>query len=280
MSGAETGALGKVPQPTVAPLASAAGVRTREILRIPIAITDYEQAMDVMDSMVEQREPGYVCAAPVHAVMVAQDDPEMYEALRRSTLTVPDGMPLVWAARLQGAPVPERVAGSDVTWSLAGAAARARASVYLLGGAPGTAELAAERLRRQFPGLVVAGVLSPPLGFERDPDQLAVIAAALTVARPSIVFVGLGFPKQEKLIEWLRPRFPDTWFMSVGGSLDFIAGRIDRAPRWMQAAGLEWLHRLTHEPRRLFKRYILLDLPFALRLYGHVAWTRSKSRLV
>jgi N-acetylglucosaminyldiphosphoundecaprenol N-acetyl-beta-D-mannosaminyltransferase len=247
---------------------------------VPFSALTHSETVAAVAAALPEGRGGWILPLNLECLRQLRRSRELRRFADAADLVLADGMPLVWAARLQGAPVPERVAGSDVTWSLAGAAARARASVYLLGGAPGTAELAAERLRRQFPGLVVAGVLSPPLGFERDPDQLAVIAAALTVARPSIVFVGLGFPKQEKLIEWLRPRFPDTWFMSVGGSLDFIAGRIDRAPRWMQAAGLEWLHRLTHEPRRLFKRYILLDLPFALRLYGHVAWTRSKSRLV
>jgi N-acetylglucosaminyldiphosphoundecaprenol N-acetyl-beta-D-mannosaminyltransferase len=179
-------------------------------------------------------------------------------------------MPLVWAARLQRTPVPERVAGSNLISSLTADAAARGASVFLLGGSPGTAARAAQVFRSRHPALNVAGVLSPPLGFERNASELAVIRDTLVRARPDIVFVGLGFPKQERLIEWLRPSFPRTWFMGVGASFSFVSGEIERAPRWMQDAGMEWLHRLAREPRRLIKRYILGDLPFALRLYASV----------
>src|SRR4051812_32071422 len=114
MNGAGAEALVRSRNGAPAPLASAAGIRTREILGIPIALTDYHQAMDVMDAMIERREAGFVCAVPVHAVMVAQDDPEMYAALRQSTLSVPDGMPLVWAANMLGEDLPDRVYGPEL----------------------------------------------------------------------------------------------------------------------------------------------------------------------
>ena len=157
-------------------------------------------------------------------------------------------------------------ASSSLTLTLSAAAAEARASIFLLGGNPGTAERAAEVLCERYPGLTVAGTLSPPFGFEHDPAWQARIERALLVADPDIVYVGLGFPKQERLIVALRRALPTTWFVSCGVSFSFIGGELVRAPRLMQRLGLEWLHRLVQEPRRLYRRYLLDGLPFLATL--------------
>jgi N-acetylglucosaminyldiphosphoundecaprenol N-acetyl-beta-D-mannosaminyltransferase len=218
---------------------------------------------------------GWIVPLNLECMRQLTRSPELRAFPRQADLVLADGMPLVWAARLQGTPVPERVAGSTLVWSLAADAAASGAKIFLLGGSPGTAAHAAEVLARRHPTLGVAGVLSPPLGFERDASELAAIDDALARAQPDLVFVALGFPKQERLIERLRPLLPGTWFMGIGAGLSFVAGELERAPKWMQDAGLEWLHRLGREPRRLFKRYILDDLPFALRLYASVASGRN-----
>jgi len=179
---------------------------------------------------------------------------------------VADGMPLVWASRLQGASLPERVAGSNMISSLSGGAAARGLSVYLLGGDPGTADEAASILKKRFPTLRVAGTYCPPMGFEKDPEQMAKLTDAVTAAMPDIVFVALGCPKQERLVIHLRPHLPKAWWMSVGISFSFLCGRVHRAPKWMQWIGLEWVHRLAQEPRRLARRYLLEGIPFAARL--------------
>ena len=202
--------------------------------------------------------------------------PELATVFRTADLVVADGMPLVWASRLQGSPLVERVAGSDLVWSLTAEAALRDKSVFLLGGAPGACEAAETRLRAVYPGARFAGYLSPPFGFERDDREIDRIRTALATARPDIVYVALGFPKQERLIAYLRREFPSTWFLGVGFSLSFIAGQGLRAPVWMSRLGLEWVHRLAKEPRRLAKRYLIHDLPFALRLFGSALRARRR----
>jgi N-acetylglucosaminyldiphosphoundecaprenol N-acetyl-beta-D-mannosaminyltransferase len=195
-------------------------------------------------------------------------------------LVLADGMPHVWASRVRGTALPERVAGSDLIWSLTGEAARRARSVFLLGGEPGACEKAAERLREEFPELRIAGTLCPPHGFERDPHWKRRIVRSLQAARPDIVYVGLGFPKQERLISKLRWEFPDAWFLGVGISISFVAGDVRRAPAWMQRTGLEWVHRLAQEPRRLVRRYLVDGIPFLARLIAHSAVARVRAEQV
>jgi N-acetylglucosaminyldiphosphoundecaprenol N-acetyl-beta-D-mannosaminyltransferase len=194
-------------------------------------------------------------------------------------LVVADGMPLVWASRLQGTPLPERVAGSNLISSLSAAAALNGRSVFLLGGAEGTAAGAAELLVQRNPGLKIVGTLCPRVGFDRNPKQMAEIARRLTDAMPDIVYVALGSPKQEHLIAKFRPSLPGAWWLGVGVSFSFLTGHVRRAPLWMQRGGVEWLHRLGQEPRRLFKRYIVVGIPFAAQLLSRAAMRGIPQRL-
>lgn len=181
---------------------------------------------------------------------------------------VADGAPLIWASRLQGRPLPARVPGSDLIWSLSAALGRHQRSVYLLGGEPGTATRASAVLRERFPLLTIAGELSPPFGFDQSEEQFHQVCVDVAATRPDLIFVGLGFPKQERVIARLRPMLPHTWFMGCGAAIGFVAGVHRRAPGWMQRTGLEWIHRLAGEPQRLMRRYLVHDVPFALRLLG------------
>lgn len=187
---------------------------------------------------------------------------ELRELMGGADMAVADGMPLVWASRLQQTPLPERVAGSNLIYSLSEEAARRGVSVFLLGGDEGVAEHAAARLTAHCPGLVVAGTHYPPMGFEADEVEMRRIRDALAASRPDIVYVGLGFPKQERLIAELRDLLPHAWFLGVGISLSFVSGDASRAPQWMHDSGLEWLHRLIDDPPRLWRRYIKHGLPF------------------
>lgn len=185
-----------------------------------------------------------------------------------TTLYTADGMPIVWLSYLLGTPLPERVAGSDIFVELVAEAARCGKSVYLLGGTPGVAEVAARKLLEKFPALRVAGCYAPPFGFERDAEEMAKIRRLLESARPDIVFVGLGSPKQEQLIAALRELLPHSWWLGIGVSFSFVAGDVKRAPVWMRKIGLEWFFRVMQEPRRLFKRYFIIGIPFAIRLFA------------
>jgi N-acetylglucosaminyldiphosphoundecaprenol N-acetyl-beta-D-mannosaminyltransferase len=187
----------------------------------------------------------------------------------RADFVLADGMPVVWASRLQKAPLPGRVPGSALIFSLAYAAARQRRSVFLLGGAEQSAERAAERLT--LDGALVAGWHSPPFGFESDAAASRALVDALESSTPDIVFVGLGFPKQERLILQLRERFPKIWFLGCGGSLSFVSGDVSRAPAVLQSLGLEWLHRMAKEPRRLVRRYLIDDVPYTAGLLARAS---------
>jgi len=233
-----------------------------------------EQVIEHILGALERGQGGWVITPNLDQLRLCDGKPELKSMYERAELVLPDGMPLLWASYVQGTPLPERVAGSELIFTLTQAAARVDRSVFLLGGAQGTADGAARELMRLNAGLKVAGTLCPPFGFENDPEQMREIVDAVTRAQPDIIFVGLGFPKQERLIETLRPLLPQTWFLGIGVSFSFVAGEITRAPLWVQRMGLEWVHRMCQEPGRLFKRYVVHDLPFAMKLFASVTWKR------
>jgi N-acetylglucosaminyldiphosphoundecaprenol N-acetyl-beta-D-mannosaminyltransferase len=209
---------------------------------------------------------GWVATPNVDFCRQSRRDPAARALVRKATLVVPDGMPLVWASRLQGKPLPERVSGSSLIYTLSSAAADANRSVYFLGGAPGVPKMAGIALTHRYPELRVAGTDAPPLGFHRSPAGMSALRAGIHAAQPDIVFVGLGFPKQEQVIVGLAAMYPRTWFIGCGAAIPFAAGTLPRAPAWMQRSGLEWVFRLVKEPRRLFRRYLIDDLPYAVGL--------------
>jgi N-acetylglucosaminyldiphosphoundecaprenol N-acetyl-beta-D-mannosaminyltransferase len=223
---------------------------------------------------------GWVATPNVDICQKSSADPVMRRLLRGATLLVPDGMPLIWAARLAGSPLPERVSGSSLIGTLSCAAAAAGLSIYLLGGSSGVPEKAALALIRRYPGLQVAGADAPRLGFEKSSAEVSAIRNRIRAAHPDIVFVGLGFPKQERLITQLAADFPRTWFVGCGAAIPFAAGTLSRAPAWMQERGLEWLYRLFKEPRRLFRRYLVDDVPYALMLLADSLAQRARRALV
>lgn len=227
------------------------------------------ETVDHIFTALDRRQGGWVVTANLDILRQAATAQHLRDLFEAADLTVADGMPIVWAARLAGRPLPERVAGSGLVYPLCERAAAAGRSVFLLGGNPGVADAAAELLAEHAPGLRIAGTHCPPLGFEDDPDELACIRRELLAVQPDIVLVCLGAPKQERLIARLRGELPSTWFLGLGITLSFVTGEVSRAPRWMQRSGLEWIHRLVQEPSRLARRYLLHGLPFAARLAVH-----------
>jgi N-acetylglucosaminyldiphosphoundecaprenol N-acetyl-beta-D-mannosaminyltransferase len=203
--------------------------------------------------------------------------PAMAELIDSGSLVLADGMPLVWAARLAGPKLPERVAGSSLVLSLSEAAAADGRSVFLLGGAEGVPARAAEALRARFEGLNIAGTASPPFGFDRTDEGIGRVVSAVVSVAPDLVFVGLGFPKQERLIARLREAWPAAWYLACGAGIAMAAGDFPRASPWLQRLGLEWAHRLALEPRRLAGRYLRDDLPFTVALLAHSAVRRLRA---
>jgi N-acetylglucosaminyldiphosphoundecaprenol N-acetyl-beta-D-mannosaminyltransferase len=233
---------------------------------LEIDVLTERQVIDRVLDGLSRGAGGWICPVNLDVLRQCAETESLSGLVRSADLVVADGMPLLWASRIAGVPLPERVAGSSLTFSLPAAAAERGASVYLLGGDPGTGEGAAAVLTERYPSLRIAGVACPAYGFEHDERQIAAIEADLQGANPDIVFVALGFPKQDRLAARLRERFPSTWFVSCGISLSFASGQVSRAPRAVQLLGLEWLHRLVQQPRALARRYLILGPPFAARL--------------
>lgn len=230
--------------------------------------------VDVVREGWRDRRGGHIVTANVDITRLVARDPEAARLVAGATLVVADGMPLVWASRLRGDALPERVAGASLVLSLCEAAAADGCSVFLLGGDPGIPEGAARALQARYPSLRIAGSDSPPLGFEHNETGVARIVAAVAAAAPGLVLVGLGFPKQEHLIERLRQAVPRAWYLGCGAGIAMVAGQFRRAPGYLQGLGLEWMHRLVLEPRRLARRYLRHDLPFALGLLAAAARQR------
>lgn len=224
-----------------------------------------------VENLARAAGPSVVVTPNIDHVVKLHRDAEFRRIYEAADLVLADGMPLVWAARFLGTPLKERVTGSDLFPALCACAALSGLRVFFLGGREGAAEKASEILRAANPGLMVCGVYSPPLGFEKDTIENKKIERLLSEARPDILFVGLGAPKQEKWI-WKHARAVGVPVsIGVGVSFEFVAGMVRRSPRWMQRSGLEWLWRLGSEPKRLWRRYLIED-PYFFWLVLEQKW--------
>lgn len=237
----------------------------------------FDEALEAISELVRGGKGGSVFTPNVDHVVTAEDDPEFRAAYGSVSLSLADGKFVVWAGRLLGTPVPEKVSGSDLIEPLLRLAGRSGWRVFLLGGAPGVAEAAAERSRRDF-GVQVVGTASPFLRLDGTREDLEQGIEAVEAVRPDLVLVAMGAPKQERWIHHNRARLGSSVAAGVGASLDFVIGRIPRAPRWVSSAGLEWLYRLAREPRRLAHRYLVKD-PRFLGILARTARTPREERL-
>jgi N-acetylglucosaminyldiphosphoundecaprenol N-acetyl-beta-D-mannosaminyltransferase len=218
----------------------------------------------------------YVCHANVHSVMETRRDASLLPVFNEA-LTVPDGMPLVWVGRLRGRRGVGRVYGPDLTLLLCEWAAREGRACYFYGGAPGVAEELAKRLAALFPSLRVVGTESPPFR-PLSPEEDEETVARLNASGADIVFLGLGCPKQERWMADHRSRLTAPALVGIGAAFDFLTGRLRQAPRWMMRVGLEWLFRLSQEPRRLWRRYLVFNTLFIVHLLLEALTPRRKAR--
>ncbi len=249
--------------------------RRVRIGQVPIDPVSFSDAISRIEELVGEGRGGNVFTPNVDHVVLAENDSEFREGYHQASLSLVDGMPLVWAARLLGTPLPEKVSGSDLLLPLANLAGRNRWPVYLLGGGPGVAAQVAAELEQRF-GTPVVGFDSPridlaPCGEPASREAIDRIRAV----QPRLIFVALGSPKQEvwihRYLELLRPAVA----VGVGASFDFIVGVQSRAPRWMSRLGMEWLYRLAMNPRRLWRRYLLNDPKF-LAIFRRT-WRQSRN---
>ena len=246
------------------------------LCRLPIAPLTREQVVDHIFAALARDEGGWLVTANLDHLRNHTLNAEIRELYAKADLIVADGMPLLWAARIQKNPLPDRVAGSDLVWLLAERAADAGRSIYLLGGDPGVAERSGQVLQERYQGLRIAGISNPRVSSYPSDQEIEALRADIAAASPDIVYVALGAPKQERVINALRRSLPSVWMVGVGISLSFITDEIQRAPLWLQNLGLEWCHRMLQEPKRLAVRYLFKDLPFGLWLLAH-AWSKRQS---
>ncbi len=221
-----------------------------------------DRFLQKLEEQMRKGKGAYVVTPNVDHIVQLKTDGEFREIYRQASFVVPDGMPLVWASRWLGKPLPERITGADLLPQLCSRAAKGRRSIFLLGATPSVCGKVIDKLRHAHPTLKIAGHHSPPCGFEKCRDETEKIVRALKRAKPDVVFAALGTPKQEKLIFYLRSRVSVKLFLGVGAAFDFYAGEKGRAPVWLQKAGLEWAFRLWSEPTRLWKRYLVEDPRF------------------
>lgn len=240
---------------------TASGLPATRVLGVPVNTINMVQAIEAILSWISVGTPHYICVRDVHGVMRAQEDPALLEIHDHAGMVTPDGMPLVWLSKLRGYKTASRVCGADLVGALCAASPAAGVRHYFYGGKPGVAERMAAALKRIVPELEVAGTGTPPFGIMSASEDEAAIAE-INVTHPHVVWVGLSTPKQEY---WMRDhvgRIPGATLIGVGAAFDFYAGDVQRAPEWMHHRGLEWLHRLFSEPRRLWRRYLVMAPKF------------------
>lgn len=227
--------------------------------RIYCDAVTFAGAIDAVVALARAGKGGYVVTPNVDHVCLAEEHPGLLSAYDGAALSLADGMPLVWMSRALGHPLPAKVSGSDLVVPLLERAAQERLPAFFLGAAPGVADEAARRLTARIPTLEVCGTFAPPLGFEEDPALLEETFARVEGAKPALVLIALGCPKQEVFMRAHSERLAPAVCLGLGASLDFIAGKVKRAPAWMSNAGLEWTWRLAQEPRRMYERYFVRD---------------------
>lgn len=216
-----------------------------------------EETILEIEELIRKRKPSLVVTPNVHHINILNKDEEFKEIYREASLVIPDSTPLLWATKILGNSLKERVTGSDLLPEFCEVAAKKEYRVFLLGAGPEIAKKTAEILSQKNPGLKIVGTYSPPFGFEHDDQENLKIVNMIKKCSPNVLFVGLGPPKQEKW-SWKHLNEIDVpIIICVGAAFDFIGGNVKRAPKWSQKIGLEWFFRLCQEPNRLWKRYLI-----------------------
>jgi N-acetylglucosaminyldiphosphoundecaprenol N-acetyl-beta-D-mannosaminyltransferase len=249
---------------------------TCAVMGVAYRVSDITSATQAVIDRVAERRGGYACLAGVHGIITAQHRPELKQAFESAWANFPDGEPVAWMMRRLGARGTRRVAGPDLMPSVIDAGQRFGIRHFLMGSTPEVLADLEQRLQERFPQAKIVGTLSPPFRSLSDAEEAAIVDQILA-CDAQIVWVGLGLPKQD---EWMcrnAPRLGPCLAMGVGAAFDFLSGAKQRAPLWMRRHGLEWLHRMGSEPRRLGRRYLSTNSEFVVRAFvgivGH--WRRS-----
>jgi len=248
--------------------------RTISLFDTDIDVLRMDEAVDAVTRLVEDGGHHLVVTPNVDHLMWLREDRELVAAYRHASLTLADGVPVVWASRLLGRPLPERICGTDLLAPLFRRAEDRAWRVFIQGGSRHAAVEARASVSAGFPRLVLAGLYAPPIGFEHSAEEVEKTIAAIRRARPNLLLVALGCPKQEVFVWRHRHALEGIVALGIGSGIAYLLGWKRRAPLWMRRAGLEWFYRLLREPRRLAHRYLVRDLRFLPLLFS--TWARER----
>jgi N-acetylglucosaminyldiphosphoundecaprenol N-acetyl-beta-D-mannosaminyltransferase len=254
------------------------------VLGVNVSAINLDRAVAIADRLIGAGDCGYVCVTGVHGVMEAQADAEFRHILNHACINTPDGMPMSWVGRLQGFDQMDRVFGPDFMLEMCRFSVERNYRHFLYGGQPGVAERLKDALQSKFPGLQVVGTYTPPFR-DLTAEEEAELVAQVQESKPHILWVGLSTPKQERFMARYVDRLRVPLLAGVGAAFDYHTGRIQDSPDWIKRAGLQWLHRLLQDPRRLWKRYLRNNPAFVwgvllqmlkLRQYPRIASSKIK----
>ncbi|WP_438434520.1 WecB/TagA/CpsF family glycosyltransferase [Gorillibacterium sp. sgz500922] len=218
------------------------------------------ETLDIIEQMIQRGKKSYIVTVNVDIIMKIENDEYLKKIADNADMVLVDGKPLIWISKMYKRPIKEKVSGSDLVPKLCDLAAEKGYTMFILGGKDGIAEQAKQNIERDYPGVKVVGTYAPPFGFDKDYTELAYINSMISALHPDLLITCFGCPKQEKWIYDNIQNYDAKVSVCAGATVDFLAGNIKRAPRWMSEHGLEWFYRFLQEPRRLFKRYFIDDV--------------------
>lgn len=226
-----------------------------KFLNIHVDNLTMNEAIEGIDKLICERNHSYIITPNMDHIVLIENDDLFKEVYDHADLVLTDGKPLIWISKMLGNPIKEKVSGSDLFPRICDLAAENGYKIFILGAAEGVADKAAEKLSNKLPTLDIVGTYSPPFGFEADKNEVDEIVTMINAAKADILAVALGSPKGEKFIYRIRDKIDVAISISIGATIDFEAGNVKRAPKWMSDCGLEWLYRISQDPGRLVKRY-------------------------
>lgn len=230
------------------------------LLNTYVNSVDMNETLSAIDEMIFSSKKRYIVAINVDVIMKIENDPYLKEITDNADMVLVDGKPLIWIAKYHNRPVKAKISGSDMIPLLCERATEKGYSIFIIGGKNGIAKKAKENLEKDYPGINVIGTYAPPFGFEKDEVELEKINEMITTAHPDLLIVCFGCPKQEKWIYENYNKYDAKVSICAGATVDFLAGNVKRAPRWISECGFEWLYRFFKEPKRMFRRYFIDDV--------------------
>lgn len=235
-------------------------MKKQRLLNTYVNNLDMKEAINEIESLIDCNKKSYIVAINVDVVMKIEQDTYLKKITDEADMVLVDGKPLIWISKMHKNPVKAKISGSDLVPLLCAVAAQKGYSIFIIGGKDGIAEKAKMRLKAQYPNIEIIGTYSPPFGFENDLEELDRINQMISEVHPDLLIACFGCPKQEKWIYENYRKYEARVSVCAGATVDFLAGNIKRAPKWMSEHGLEWFYRFLQEPKRMFKRYFVDDV--------------------